>query len=171
MLLSAQTISRESSSTITPPEPAIDPAAASESKSIGISSIDISRSIVDPSVCFCLSLNRSSARRTFAELPPGITAFSFERFNQSSFFAADVSARPAMDVNFNIEAGAENIASKEIMFARLFDGAFEDFRAFRKFASCVNVGCARIQRETGDQDSFEQLMGIFVDDVTVLKRA
>src|SRR5206468_1139363 len=76
MLFSTQTMSRESSSTITPPEPAIDPAAVSESKSIGISSIDISRSIVDPSDCFCLSLNRSSARKTFAELPPGITAFT-----------------------------------------------------------------------------------------------
>ena len=93
--------------------------------------------------------------REIGRFDSGITAFAFKRFNQSSFFAADVSARPAMDVNFNIEAGAENIASKEIMFARLFDGAFEDFRAFRKFASYVNVGRARIQRETGDQDSFE----------------
>src|SRR6266403_5916853 len=72
MLLRVQTISRESSSTITPPDPAIEPAAASESKSIGISSIDISRSTVNPSGCFCLSLNRSSARRTLAELPPGM---------------------------------------------------------------------------------------------------
>jgi hypothetical protein len=56
MLFSAQTMSRESSSTITPPEPAIEPAAARESKSIGISSIDISRSIVEPSVCLSFSL-------------------------------------------------------------------------------------------------------------------
>jgi hypothetical protein len=44
-VVQAQTMSRESSSTITPPEPAIEPAAARESKSIGISSIDISRSL------------------------------------------------------------------------------------------------------------------------------
>src|SRR6478752_7070323 len=68
MLLSAQTISRESSKTMTPPEPAIDPQAARESKSIGISSMEISRSIVDPSACFSFILKRSSARRTLAEL-------------------------------------------------------------------------------------------------------
>ena len=37
---------------MTPPEPAIEPPAARESKSIGISSIDISRSIVEPSAAF-----------------------------------------------------------------------------------------------------------------------
>ena len=55
----------------------MEPAAVSESKSIGISSIDISRSMVDPLGCLCLSLNRSSARKTLAELPPGMTAFNF----------------------------------------------------------------------------------------------
>jgi hypothetical protein len=64
-------MSRESSSTMTPPEPAIEPQAASESKSIGISSIEISRSTVDPSDCLSFSLKRSSARNTLAELPPG----------------------------------------------------------------------------------------------------
>ena len=50
---------------MTPPEPAIEPAAASESKSIGISSSETSRSF---------SLKLSPARKTFAELPPGMTA-------------------------------------------------------------------------------------------------
>jgi len=67
-------MSRESSSTMTPPDPAMEPAAVSESKSIGISLIDNSCSTVDPSGCFCLSLKRSSARKTLAELPPGMTA-------------------------------------------------------------------------------------------------
>ena len=76
-----------------------------------------------------------------------------------------------MDVNFDIESRSENVTPKEIVFACFFNCAFEDFRAFPKFASYVNIGGARIQCEARDQDSFEQLMGVFVDDVAVLERA
>ena len=60
-----------------------------------------------------------------------------------------------MDVNLGIEPGAENIFSKKVVFPRFFDGTFKDFRAFREFTSDLDVGRARIQRETGDQNSFE----------------
>src|SRR6266542_3277204 len=94
MLLSAQTMSRESSSTITPPEPAIDPAAARESKSIGISSIDISRSIDAPSGCFCLSLNRS---------PAGNDRLQFSaRFQSAGHFVNQLSYGHRADFDFEI---------------------------------------------------------------------
>ena len=102
---------------------------------------------------------------------PGITPFALQRFDQPGFFATNISARAAIDVNLYIESGAEDVTPKEIMFACFFDGAFEDLRALRKFASYINVGRTRIQRETRDQDSFEQLMRVLVDDVAVLKRA
>ena len=51
----------------------MEPAAVSESKSIGISSIDSSRSTVDPSACLCLSLNRSPARKTAKTKQPSAT--------------------------------------------------------------------------------------------------
>src|SRR5436309_3329822 len=76
-----------------------------------------------------------------------------------------------MDVNFDVKSGAENVMPKEIVFARFVNGAREDFRAFREFASYINIGRACIQCEARDQDSFEQLMGVFVDDVAVLERA
>ena len=76
-----------------------------------------------------------------------------------------------MDVNLYIESGAENVTPKEIVLARFFDGTFEDFRAFWKLTSYVNVGRAGIQGETGDQDAFQQLMRIFVNDVAVFERA
>ena len=69
-------MSRVSSSTITPPEPAIEPTAARVSKSIGMSSMVIVLSAIEPSACFSLILNVSSARKTLAELPPGMTAFN-----------------------------------------------------------------------------------------------
>ena len=111
MLFSAQTMSRESSITMTPPEPAIEPAAASESKSIGISSIDISRSIVEPSACLCFSLNRSSARKTFAELPPGMTAFSLRPGSQAAGHLVDQFAhRDRADFDFEV-AGLLHVAA------------------------------------------------------------
>jgi len=109
-------------------------------------------------------------RREIRRFDSRISAFAFERFDQSRFFAADVGPGAAMDVNIDTEPGAENVTPKEIVFARFFNGALEDFRAFREFASYVNVGRARIQRETRDQDSFKQLMRIFVDDVAILER-
>src|SRR6266481_3953138 len=84
-----------------------------------------------------------------------IAAFAFQRFDQAGLFAADVSACPAMNVNLGIEPGAKNVFPKKIMFARFFDGAFEDFRAFWEFTSDIDVGCARIQCEAGDQNSFQ----------------
>ncbi len=102
---------------------------------------------------------------------PGITPFAFERLDQACFFATNVSASPAMDVNLDVESGAENVTSKEIVLARFFDGAFEDFRAFRKLTSDIDVGRAGIQGETGDQDAFQQLMRILVNDVAVFERA
>ncbi len=60
-----------------------------------------------------------------------------------------------MDVNLHIKSGAENVAPKEIVLARFFDGVFKDFRALREFTSYVDIGCAGIQGETGDQDAFQ----------------
>ena len=59
------------------PDPDMLPAAISESKSYGRSSISTSFSASLPSGPLRLSLNRSPALNTFAEEPPGITAFSF----------------------------------------------------------------------------------------------
>ena len=68
----ASTMSTVSSITIIPPDPDILPAAIGPSKSSGISSRPQSNSV--PSLW--VPLNRSSARRIFAEDPPGITALS-----------------------------------------------------------------------------------------------
>ena len=100
-------------------------------------------------------------RREIRRLDPRIGALAFERFDQAGFFAADVGAGAAMNVNLDIESGAENIFAEEIFGARFFDCALEDFRAFREFASYIDVGGVRVERETGDEHALEQLMRIF----------
>src|SRR5512132_3890183 len=93
--------------------------------------------------------------REIRRLDSRIAAFALQRFDQASLFATDISACSAVDVNLGIESGAENFFSKEVMFPRFFDGAFKDFCAFREFTPDIDVGRVRIQRETGDQNSFE----------------
>ena len=118
-------------------------------------------------------------RRTHVETEDGgeirrldarIGAFAFERFDQSGFLAANVSARAAVNVNFDVEPSAEHVGSDEIFLARFFDGALENLCAFGKFAADIDVGSLRVQRETGDQDPFDQLMRVLVNNVAILER-
>src|ERR1700730_5786847 len=76
-----------------------------------------------------------------------------------------------MNVNIDIEPRAENVFAEKLVRARFFDRVFENLRAVGKFASDVDVGCVRVDRETGNQNPFEELMWVFLDDVTVLERA
>src|SRR4029453_12350296 len=87
-----------------------------------------------------------------------VAALAFQRFNQASLFATDISACPAVDVNLGIKSRAKNVFSKKIMLTRFFDGALKDFCPLREFTSDVDVSRARVQREAGDQNSFEELM-------------
>ena len=57
------------------------------------------------------------------------------------------------------------------MRARFLDCVLENLRTLGKFASDIDVGRVRVDRETGDENSFEQLMWIFLDDVAVFERA
>ena len=51
--------------------------------------------------------------RKIGRLDPRISALAFERFDQPGFFAADVSAGAAMDVNLDVEAGAEDVLPRK----------------------------------------------------------
>src|SRR5438477_1960396 len=75
-----------------------------------------------------------------------------------------------MNVNIEIEFGAENVFAEKFMFPRFFDRAFEDLGAFGEFASYIYVRGPGIEGETGDGDAFQQLVRIFMDDVAVLER-
>ena len=117
----------------------------------------------------CRAHVEAEHRREIRRLDSWISALAFERFDQPGFFAADVSAGAAMNVNLDVEPGAEHVAPHEIFLARFLDRALEDLRAFRKLAADVDVGRLRAERETGDQDSLDQLVGILVNNVAVLE--
>jgi hypothetical protein len=45
----------------------------------------------------------------------GVGAFAFKRFDQARFLAANVGARAAMNVNFSVKSGPENILAEKIL--------------------------------------------------------
>src|SRR5512132_857606 len=89
-------------------------------------------------------------RREIRRLDSWITAFPLERFDQTRFLAANVSARAAVNVELNIESGTEDVFAKEIALPRFLDRALEEFRAVREFSADVDVGGMRIKRITRD---------------------
>src|SRR5438067_13461699 len=76
-----------------------------------------------------------------------------------------------MNINLNIKPCTEDILSQKVVFPRFFNGTFHDLCAFREFASDIDVGRASVEGETRDQNSFEKLVWIFVDNIAVLERA
>ncbi len=104
-------------------------------------------------------------------LDPRIGALALEGFDQSRFLAANVSTGAAINVNIDIEPGAEDVVSQEPVLACFFDCAFEDFRTLREFASYIYVRRPGIEGVAGNRDSFQQLVRVFVNDVAVFERA
>src|ERR1043166_4989766 len=73
--------------------------------------------------------------------------------------------------NLDVEAGPKHIFPEKVVRSRFLNRVFQDGRSMRKLAPDIDVGGVNVERETGDQNSFEQLMGIFMNNVTILKRA
>ena len=102
---------------------------------------------------------------------PRIRALAFERFDQPRFLTANVGAGAAMNEDFHIKMGTENILTQKFLLPRFLDGALEDLRALGKFAPYIYVSGVDIEGITGNQDTLEQLVRILVNDVAVLERS
>src|SRR5947199_4695602 len=105
----------------------------------------------------CWAHVETQCGREIRRLNSRIAAFALKRFDQASLFAADISACSAVDVNLGVESGAENIFSKEIVFPRFFDGAFEDSSAFPAFASDLAVARDHLHTHPANQPCFRPL--------------
>jgi len=77
-----------------------------------------------------------------------------------------------MNVNIDIEPGAENIFAEKLMLTSFFNCALEDLRHLPGTSPLIYMYVRPgIEGEAGDGDAFQQLMRIFMDDVAVLKCA
>src|SRR5207245_10623705 len=102
---------------------------------------------------------------------PGVRARAFEPFDQPPFLTANVGAGAAMNEDFDVKVGAENILTQRLLRPRLLDGALEDFCALGKLAPYIYVSGVDIEGVTGNQDALEQLVRILMNNVTILESA
>ena len=114
---------------------------------------------------------KPSTAGKYGGLMRGYGAFAFQRLDQAGFFAANVSARTAVNVNLQIKSAAQNILPEKTVLLGLLDRLLQDLRAFRELTSNIDVGQSGIDREARDDHPFEQLMRILVDDLAVFECA
>src|ERR1700720_3270392 len=76
-----------------------------------------------------------------------------------------------MNEDFDVKLGTEDILTQKRVLPRLLDCVLEDFRAFGKFTTYIYVSGVDIEGVTRDQDTFEQLVRVLVNNVAVLERA
>ena len=100
-----------------------------------------------------------------------VGALAFEAFDEAGFFAANVGARAAVHVDFEVVPAAENVFT-EVAFGACFgEGGVENFCTFGEFAANINVSKIHVIRPTGNDHSLDELMRIFVNDLAILERA
>src|SRR3954465_13580797 len=76
-----------------------------------------------------------------------------------------------MNVDFDIYPATKYVVSQKILLTCFFDSAFKDLGALRKFASNVNVSGAGIDCVRGNQNAFDELVGILMNDIAIFKSA
>ena len=74
-----------------------------------------------------------------------------------------------MNVDLHVEPGGEDVFAQKIVRPGFLDGALQDMGPFRELPSYIYVRGAGVQGETGDEDAFEELVRVVVNDVTILK--
>ena len=97
---------------------------------------------------------------------------TFDRFDQTRLFAADVCARSARHGDVEVESAAENVLAEVAVLARFGEGFLQHRRAVIKLAADVNVRHRiRCDRVAGDDHPFDEQVRIFFHQQPVFERA
>src|SRR5512134_174052 len=97
-------------------------------------------------------------------------AFAFQRFEQCSFFPAYIGAGSPMHPDLNREAGSLDVFTDVACPAGLADRLLQDPGSQDKLASYINVRRLGSDRVTGQDDPFQDLVGVALDQLAVLER-
>ena len=109
--------------------------------------------------------------REIGGLDAGIGAHAFQGIEQGRFLTADVGARAAVQVDFQIVAGPQDVLAQKAAFARLLQGLEHGFRGDGEFLAHVDVRQVGAHRVAGNNHPLNELVGVLVDDVAVLEGA
>src|SRR5438874_645046 len=81
----------------------------------------------------------------------GLTLFALEAFQQAGFFAANVSAGTAVQIDLVIIAGAAGILADQAGVIRLLNRGLEVLRLVIEFTADIDVAGACAHPDTGQQ--------------------
>ena len=109
--------------------------------------------------------------RKIGRLDAGIRAFAFEGFDQAGFFTANISARAAVHIHFQIITGAQDIFTQEIFSLRFRQGLDQNLCAFGHLTTNIDIRQMNVVRKTRDDHPLDQLVRILVHDLPVLEGA
>src|SRR5690625_1397550 len=102
---------------------------------------------------------------------PRLCPLPFVRSDQTGFLPADVSSGSSINMNIARVPGTEDIFSKEIFLPGFLERAIEDLCPFGHLAADVDKGCLSLNRKARYKNAFDQLMRIFMNNLTILKSA
>ncbi len=114
---------------------------------------------------------KAQSRRKIGRFQTRLGAISFQGAQGSGFFTADIGTGTAMDVNFQVVAAIQDILAQEISGSGFIQSPVQNFSAFVEFTPDVDVGQVNIVGEAGNDHSLDELMRVFVDDLSILEGA
>ena len=121
--------------------------------------VDRRRAAVEP--------DRGRERRLQARL----ALLAFEAFEEPRLLAADVGAGAAVQVDFEVVAGAAGVLADEPRGIGLLDRRLKPLRLVVELAADIDVGGADPHPDAGQQTALDQLVRIVPQDVAVLAGA
>src|SRR5262245_7275094 len=100
-----------------------------------------------------------------------VATLALERLEQPRLLAADVGTGTAVDDDLELEAGTEDVLADEAGRLGLAHGLPQALVAEQHLATDVDVGEVALDGVRGDDDAFEELVRVVLDDDPVLERA
>jgi len=100
-----------------------------------------------------------------------VGTLAFERLDQAGFLTANVGGGATVDVDFEIESGAEDVLADEMLLFRFGDGLFENDGGFGELFADVDVGDVSADGEARDDHALDELVRVLVEDVAVFESA
>src|SRR4029079_10574607 len=94
---------------------------------------------------------------------------AFQRLEQGGLLPTNISAGAPVHPDVNRHAGALDVLADVARPPGLGDRFFEDPRSQDELASYIDVGALGADRITGEEDSFQHLVRIALDQLPVLK--
>src|SRR5215472_5011739 len=96
---------------------------------------------------------------------------AFEALEQPGLLPADIGARAAMQIEFEIPAGAAGVFADQAGVVALVDRGLQAFGFVIELAADVDVAGVDTHACRGKNTPFDQLVGVVADDVAILAGA